>query len=122
MARIVVMEDDVGTRMLVTGILRKVGHTVYEAADGVQGLDLVRQHLPQLVVCDLQMPQMDGTQVLLNLRADPRFTNLPVIFLTGVDDGPAMMSIMTQGASDYIVKPCKASALVEAVNAQLRLG
>jgi DNA-binding response OmpR family regulator len=120
MAHIVVMEDDAGTRLIVSGILRKVGHTVHEAVDGVQGLALVEQIKPDLVVSDVQMPQMNGMQVLRSLRADSRFAQTPVILLTGIDDGPAMMRSMEQGAQDYIIKPCKASALIDAVNAQLR--
>lgn len=119
MARIVVIEDDPGTRTIVSTILAKVGHGVHQAADGQQGLAVIEQISPDLVVTDVQMPHIDGMEVLRKLRADERFAALPVIMLTSMDDGPAMMNSMAEGADDYITKPCKASALIEAVHAQL---
>ena len=64
MALIVVIEDDAGTRLLVSQVLKKEGHEVMAAEDGVKGLALIREHRPTLVVSDVQMPLMDGFEVL----------------------------------------------------------
>ncbi len=119
MASIVVMEDEAGTRTLVSAILRKSGHQVAESDNGAQGLALVIKHLPDLVVSDVQMPQMSGLEMLAELRANPQIAHIPVILLTSLGDRAHMRAGMTQGADDYIPKPCQAAELNEAVNAQL---
>ncbi len=60
MPLIVVIDDDAGTRMLVTQVLKKEGHEVMEADDGAKGLELIREFRPDVVVSDIQMPEMDG--------------------------------------------------------------
>ncbi len=119
MARIVVMEDDAGTRKLVATILRKGGHEVAEADNGADGLALVQKHLPDLVVSDVQMPQLTGFQMLGSLRANAAIAHIPVILLTSLDDRSHVRMGMTQGADDYIAKPCRALDLHDAVAAQL---
>lgn len=119
MARIVVMEDDAGTRALVAAILRKGGHQVATANDGQEGLDLVVKHLPDLVVSDVQMPHMTGLEMLAALRTHPGAEHIPVILLTSLDDRAHTRAGMLQGADDYIAKPCQATELNDAVNAQL---
>jgi DNA-binding response OmpR family regulator len=119
MARIVVMEDDAGTRKLVATILRKGGHEVAEADNGADGLALVQKHLPDLVVSDVEMPQLTGFQMLSSLRANAAIAHIPVILLTSLDDHAHVRMGMTQGADDYIAKPCRPLDLHDAVTAQL---
>lgn len=119
MALIVVMEDDDTLRLLVSSILKKAGHEVFQAPDGELGLDLVRKHLPDVVVSDVQMPGMDGVTMLTILRAEPNIARTPVILLTSLNERQHMRTGMTSGADDYLTKPFLPLELCDAVDAQL---
>jgi CheY-like chemotaxis protein len=119
MALIVVMEDDAGTRMLVASVLKKDGHEVSMAENGVQGMELLSQQRPDLIISDVQMPGMNGFQMLAAVRKDPSTTAIPVILLTSLQERGHMRIGMTTGADDYITKPFRPAELREAVAAQL---
>jgi CheY-like chemotaxis protein len=119
MALIVVMEDDAGTRMLVASVLKKDGHEVLAAEDGVQGLELLRPRQPDLIISDVQMPRMNGFEMLAAVRQDPATAAIPVILLTSLQERVHMRIGMTTGADDYITKPFRAVELRQAVSAQL---
>jgi CheY-like chemotaxis protein len=119
MALIVLMEDDAATRTLVATVLKKDGHEVLAAENGVQGLALVQESRPHLIISDVQMPQMTGFQMLGILRQDPAVAGIPVILLTSLQERAHMRIGMTTGADDYITKPFKPMELREAVAAQL---
>jgi CheY-like chemotaxis protein len=115
MASIVVMEDDQTLRLLVTSILKKNGHVCYPASDGEMGLELVRMYKPDLIVSDVQMPNMDGMTMLKTLRRDPQISGTPVILLTSLAERASMRSGMTAGADDYLTKPFLPEELKDAV-------
>jgi DNA-binding response OmpR family regulator len=119
MALIVVMEDDAGTRMMVASVLKRDGHEVLEADDGERGLALVRHCHPDLIVSDIQMPGLNGYQMLEALRQDPASATVPVILLTSLQERAHMRIGMTTGADDFITKPFRPDELREAVHAQL---
>ncbi|MEO5670281.1 MAG: response regulator [Ramlibacter sp.] len=119
MALIIVMEDDASTRMLIASVLKKDGHEVLAAEDGAQGLQIARQRLPDLIISDVQMPGMNGFQMLAALRADSETASVPVILLTSLQERAHMRIGMTTGADDYITKPFRPGELREAVLAQL---
>jgi DNA-binding response OmpR family regulator len=119
MPLIVVMDDDASTRVLVAGVLRKEGYDVLAAEDGALGLALIREHKPDLVVSDVQMPNLDGFGVLEAVRADEAITTTPIILLTSLQDRAHMRQGMTTGADDYLTKPFAPQELRDAVNAQL---
>lgn len=119
MALIVLMEDDLTTVTLITVVLKKSGHQVLSADNGLDGLALVRLHRPQLVISDVQMPHMDGLQMLAALRQEPDIAATPVVLLTFLDDRADMRMAMVSGADDYITKPFRFNELLEAVAAQL---
>jgi DNA-binding response OmpR family regulator len=119
MALIVVMEDDAGTRMLIASVLRKDGHEVLAAENGAQGLALVQSRNPQLIISDVQMPEMNGFQMLAAVRQDPALATTPVILLTSLQERAHMRIGMTTGADDYITKPFRPAELREAASAQL---
>ena len=119
MALIVVIEDDAGTRLLVSQVLKKEGHEVMAAEDGVKGLALIREHRPTLVVSDVQMPLMDGFEVLDQIRSDDTLAATAVILLTSLQDRSSMRQGMSTGADDYLTKPFAPQELREAVSAQL---
>jgi CheY-like chemotaxis protein len=119
MAQIVVMEDDAGTRTLIASVLKKDGHEVLAAEDGVRGLALVRGQCPDLVISDVQMPGMNGFDMLAEMRRDATIAGIPVILLTSLQERAHMRIGMTAGADDYITKPFRAAELRQAVAAQL---
>lgn len=119
MALIVVAEDDAGTRTLIATVLRKDGHDVLAVDDGEQALAIIRSRKPALVISDVQMPRMDGFQMLAQLRMETTVAATPVILLTSLQERAHMRIGMTSGADDYITKPFRPGELREAVQAQL---
>ena len=120
MALIVVMEDEPGTRMLVAAVLRNEGHEVFAAEDGAQGLRLVEAHHPDLIISDIQMPALNGFEMLAALRSSPVLAGIPVILLTSLQERAHMRIGMTTGADDYITKPFRPGELRDAVVAQIK--
>jgi CheY-like chemotaxis protein len=119
MAMIVLMEDDAATRTLVTSVLKKEGHTVAAAENGRTGLLLCQDRQPDLVISDVQMPEMNGFEMLAQLRQSPELAATPVILLTSLQERAHMRIGMTTGADDYITKPFRPGELRDAVAAQL---
>ena len=119
MALIVLMEDDAATRTLVTSVLKKDGHEVAAAENGRSGLLLCADRRPDLVISDVQMPEMDGFEMLSLLRQTAGLATTPVILLTSLQERAHMRIGMTTGADDYITKPFRPGELREAVAAQL---
>ena len=119
MALIVVMEDDGGTRTLIASVLKKDGHDVLLAEDGDQGLLMVQTRRPDLVISDVQMPRLNGFDMLTALRQNGDIAATPVILLTSLQERAHMRIGMTTGADDYITKPFRPGELREAAAAQL---
>ncbi len=120
MALIVVVEDDAGTLQLIAALLKRDGHGVLLAEDGAQALRLIENFKPELVISDIQMPAMDGFQLLESLRNNPAIAATPMILLTSLHEREHIRHGMTTGADDYITKPFRPVELREAVNAQLK--
>lgn len=119
MPLIVVIDDDAGTRLLVAQVLKKEGYQVMAAEDGAKGLALIREFKPELVVSDVQMPFLDGFEVLDQVRNDAALAGTAMILLTSLQDRSYMRQGMTTGADDYLTKPFAPQELREAVTAQL---
>jgi twitching motility two-component system response regulator PilH len=117
MATIVVIEDDSDVLELSALLLRKAGHTTIPATDGAQGWRAVLQHRPDLVVSDVDMPEMDGLELCVAIRANPATARLPVICISGVllpgDD-----RIERAGAT-LLYKPFTAGELMACVDRML---
>lgn len=118
--RVVVIEDEPEMRRNIVRLLRLEGYDPAEAADGVAGLDLVREQKPALVICDVMMPGMDGHEVLRAVRADPQLQAIPFIFLTARADKSDLRGGMNLGADDYITKPFSNDDVLAAVAARLQ--
>jgi type IV pilus assembly protein PilB len=102
---VVVAEDDHGLREAVTLTLETLSWQVFPAADGHEAWDLVQQHLPDLLVTDIQMPYVDGFQLLKKVRSDLRSAFIPVIFLTSRNRCEDRVKGYLLGGDDYIEKP-----------------
>lgn len=113
---VVVIDDDQAARDLLQRLLGKEGYRVLAAADGEQGLRLIREFRPAFVMLDVMMPVMDGWDVLAILKADPDLCGIPVIMLSMVDDDHVGLAL---GAADYVSKPVDKQRLLEQIRALL---
>lgn len=109
--KVVVVEDDPMISNLVKLKMEKSGYEVVVGENGRLGLELIGQHLPDLVILDVMMPIMDGFEVLRRIRADERTRDIPVIMLTarGMEDD--ILKGFESGAVDYLTKPFSISEL-----------
>ena len=119
MARILVIEDDPTIRANLARVLRFENHEVIVAEDGQLGLQAARSELPQLILCDIMMPRMDGIAVLNALRPDPKLSTIPFVFLTARADRAEVEANLTFAADDYLIKPFNLQELLATVNRQL---
>ncbi len=121
MAKIVVLEDDASTRRLIAAVLKKAGHEVIDFDNGAEGLLNVLAELPDLVVSDVEMPKINGFEVLSDIRNTPETVNTPVILLTSRSSPEDMQYALSQGANDYLTKPFDPDKLMAAINRQLEI-
>ena len=117
MARIVLIEDDVDIRRLVADALSSSGHDVESASKAIEGLELAVKDHPDLVVMDLGLPDVDGTELLRMIRA---VSEVPVVVITARGEDDVVVSTLDAGADDYLVKPFSVSQLEARVRAVLR--
>lgn len=120
MKKILVIEDEPEMRRNLLTILRLEGYVVVGAENGRIGVELARKNAPDLIVCDVMMPELDGYGVLRELRTDPALERLPFIFLTAKGERPDVRAGMNLGADDYLTKPVAKADLLEAVSARLK--
>jgi DNA-binding NarL/FixJ family response regulator len=119
MNRILVIEDERPLRETLASVLQREGFDVVAAEDGRRGIEIVRAQAPDLVLCDVNMPEMDGHDVLAELRADPKFSELPFVFLTAKTDRSDVRAGMNLGADDYLTKPVITADLLAAIQTRL---
>lgn len=119
MAKILVIEDEMQIRLNLQLMLKAEGHDVEQAANGKEGLARVAARRPDLILCDVMMPELDGFGVIEALRANPDNADLPFVFLTALDDRTSMRRGMNLGADDFLNKPFTRDELMEAVKTRL---
>ena len=117
MAQVLIIEDDPRIRPLLMRSLDERGHAVSSAATGMQGLAMAVDNRPDLVILDLGLPDVDGTQVLRMLRA---VSDVPVIIASARDDDPSLIGCLDAGADDYVVKPFTTDQLEARIRAVMR--
>ncbi len=119
MTKILVIEDEKSFRRGILNILEVEGFEAIEAKNGRIGVELARKHLPDLIVCDIKMPELNGYGVLFELRKHPLTASIPFIFLTGLVTDKDLRTGMKMGADDYLTKPFEARDLLDAVKTRL---
>jgi DNA-binding NarL/FixJ family response regulator len=119
MKKILVIEDESVLRMNLARALRLEKFEAFTAANGREGIELARQQLPDLILCDILMPELNGWRVLEEIRADPATARIPFIFLTAKGDLPDLRAGMNLGADDYLIKPVHLDDLLTAIEARL---
>lgn len=120
MAKLLVVDDDAGALGTIARVLRRSGHEVVEARNGREAIALVRAEAPDLVVTDINMPEMDGIETILELRRD--WEHMPIIAVSGGGLMPPELLLDnagTLGAFETIEKPIDAAALLESVERAL---
>src|SRR5581483_8127754 len=117
MARILVIEDNPTNLELMTYLLKAYGHEALTAMDGGEGIEEVRRTMPDLVICDIQLPTVSGLEVAAQLKADPALRPIPVIAVAMVGDRDKLLA---GGFDGYISKPIDPEKFVPNVEAYLR--
>lgn len=118
--RILVVEDEPQMRTNIATILRMEGYEVFEAQHGKEGVEAARRRQPDLIFCDISMPELDGHGVLSELRSDAGTAAIPFVFLTARGDKPDVRKGMNLGADDYLIKPVDVDDLLSAIHARLQ--
>ena len=121
MAEILIIDDEEPVRFTIRNILEFGGHEVREASGGQEALAALRQHCPDMVLCDITMPEMTGYDVLKELRANhPNLADLPFVFLSALAGRGDVLEGLKLGADDYLSKPIDHEMLLAKVEATLR--
>lgn len=120
MQRILVIDDDAQVRKIVTSVFHNYGFLTCEAESGEAGLQVILTSNPDLVICDVNMPGMDGYTTLTTLRRSPEFTELPFIFLTANTTEAGRRRAFALGADDYLAKPFSLPDLLLSVDVCLK--
>ena len=119
MSKILLIEDQPQMRKNLVTILEMENYEVLSADNGRRGVELASSERPDLILCDVMMPQLDGFGVVQALRAEGALATLPVIFLTAKGDKSDLRTGMNLGADDYLIKPVAREDLLAAVRVRL---
>ena len=117
--RVLVIEDEKDIRNIIVTYLKFSNYEVIEAEDGIDGLDKARLLLPDLIISDISMPNMDGFTVLEELMEHQNTAQIPFIFLSALSDRNSIRKGMSLGADDYLSKPFTKIELLTAVESRL---
>jgi DNA-binding NarL/FixJ family response regulator len=120
MKKILVIEDEPEMRRNLATILKLEKFDVVQAENGRVGVETAKRELPDMILCDVMMPEMDGHAVLQALRDNPKTVTTPFIFLTAKGEKADLRSGMNLGADDYLTKPVAKTDLLSAISARLK--
>ncbi|MBI4056489.1 MAG: response regulator [Elusimicrobia bacterium] len=112
MKKVLVAEDDEGFRVLVTEILKDEGYSIISTTNGLEAWNRLKQEGADLAILDINMPEMDGLQLLKKIRTDEQYKNIPVLLLTVKAFTEDQVSGYETGADDYLVKPFETDILL----------
>jgi CheY-like chemotaxis protein len=113
MAKILVIEDNLENMELIVYLLNAFGHTPLEAADGQIGLATAEREIPDMILCDLQMPVMDGYQVVKRLKLDPKLAAIPIVAITAYAMVGDQDKILANGFDGYLSKPINPETFIK---------
>ena len=120
MVRVLVIEDERDLQQVLAYNLRKEGYEVLQAVDGLEGLRTAKIHHPDMILLDLLLPDLPGTEVCKGLKADPTTRDIPVLMLTAKGEEIDRVLGFELGAEDYVVKPFSVRELLLRIQAILR--
>lgn len=119
MTKVIVIEDEADIRAEVMDWLTFEGYQVIGAENGRVGLEAIYRDRPDLIICDIAMPEVDGHEVLIEVRSNPDLAHIPFVFLTAAADRESFRKGMNMGADDYLTKPFTHAEVLKAVRARL---
>lgn len=119
--KILIVDDEIANRKLLTGIFRKEGYRLVEAGDGVDAIKLALQEMPDLILLDIMMPQKDGYQVCQELKQNNRSADIPIIFLSAKAEKEDKIKGLELGGVDYVTKPFDRREVLARAKAQLKI-
>ena len=114
-AVILVVDDDKFQHKLVGKILLEKNYQLVYASSGIEALKIIRNTLPDLVLMDVMMPDMDGIETTRHLKAEPQLARVPVIMITGKSEGQVVIDSLKAGATDFVVKPFDRATLIDKI-------
>ncbi|HEU5098496.1 MAG TPA: response regulator [Roseiflexaceae bacterium] len=119
MARILIVEDEANIVKLISMRLERLGHAISSAASGSAALEIARERMPELILLDVMLPDLNGFQVLQRLKADSATALIPVLMLTARGHEQDIAAGLEAGAEDYIIKPFSFPELIARVSTAL---
>lgn len=120
MKKILVIEDNNEIRENASEMLELADYEVHTANNGQEGLQIIRSLMPDLILCDIHMPVMNGYDVLDHVKEDPLLTNIPVVILSAFSEKTDVQKGLQKGAADYIIKPFDELQLLKVVEAFIK--
>lgn len=120
MIKILIIDDEEDIRQILTYNLQKEGYQTFEAATGEEGIRLTKELLPDLVLLDVMMPEMDGIEVCETIRRTEGLDHILICFLTARGEDYSQIAGLDAGADDYVSKPVKPKVLISRIHALLR--
>ena len=116
MGRILIVDDSPSQIEALRRILQKMGHEIITAEDGQQGIEVAKRELPDLILMDVVMPNLNGFQATRQISKDPKTSHIPVILVTTKDQETDKVWGMRQGAKAYVTKPVVEAHLIQTIN------
>ncbi|WP_139062158.1 response regulator transcription factor [Ochrovirga pacifica] len=113
MKKILIIEDDFLIRENISELIEVYGYQIEIAEDGLKGLEVVKKFCPDLIICDVMMPKLNGYDVLKQLKSSPKTAKIPFIFLTAKSEKMSVFKGLDLGADDYLLKPFECSELLD---------
>ena len=113
--KVLVIDDALHIRRLIGRMLELSNFEVLEAADGLRGLQLLKEHRPDVVTCDISMPVMDGFEFLTAVKKEPEFANVPIIVITAIGQEEETDKAKRLGADACLTKPFSSGHLMEVI-------
>jgi len=113
--KIITIDDEAPIRYLIRHSLRREQYEIVEAGNGREGLEVIRQEMPDLIVMDVVMPEMNGLETLQAIRADVNIAHIPVLLLTGVKDTEKLNKALETPRTDFLPKPFLVEVLKERI-------
>ena len=118
--KILIIDDEAVNRAILEDYLSNFGYEIYMASNGSEGVDMLAKTAPDLVLLDIKMPDKDGFQTLEEIKRSPRFSNIPVLFLSALNRSNLKVKGLELGAEDYITRPFDKAELLARIRAALR--
>ena len=118
-ARILVIDDDQASRELMTYLLQAFGHTLLCASDGEEGLEAIGREVPDLVLCDVHLPKIDGYEIARQLKGHPTWRTIPLVAVTASAMAHDRNKARASGFDGYLTKPIDPETFVQQIEAFL---